>query len=222
MIGLLYKDILYIKNIKITKINIGVGIIIFMNLIKNNFFTIVILLAVSAATCFSMIPFQCDNYSKWNEYQYAFPINKEMTVCSRYLFGAIIFGICTSFAVLGMILNGVITKQIPEREYLLLYTAIICFIPVMQSILFPLLYCFDIEKGKLYAVGVFVMVWLSILESRRVLSNALTENSTIAILVIITIFVILCYVFSMCLSIHIEKKKCFDDIDNEIIRREKQ
>ena len=100
----------------------GLFIVVFYILNPNNFNS-VIFIAIIFGGKFSIIPFTYDNYSKWNTYQYAFPVSKKIVVCSRYLFGLTLFSICLLLSIFSMLLT--------EIEYLL-FCSDIFYSPVFQ------------------------------------------------------------------------------------------
>lgn len=157
-----------------------------------------------------MLPFSYDNYSKWNEYQYAFPVSKKTVVCSRYLFGLVLFGICLLLNVVGLLLVQIeillftrpyapITIQYVSAEILPLF-----FIPIMQAISFPLMYRFGAEKGRSYVICAIAVIIAIVISVIRIWGGEITYSSVLITLVGVAVVM---YVLSMLLSICIEKKK---------------
>ena len=157
-----------------------------------------------------MLPFNYDSYSKWNEYQYSFPISKKTVVCSRYLFGLLLFGICLLLNVVGLLLVQIeillftrpyapITIQYVSAEILPLF-----FIPIMQAISFPLMYRFGAEKGRLYVICAIAVIIAIVMSVMKIWGGEITYSSVLITLVGVAVVM---YVLSMLLSIHIEQKK---------------
>lgn len=160
---------------------------------------------------FSMLPFSYDNYSKWNEYQYAFPVSKKTVVCSRYLFGLVLFGICLLLNVVGLLLEQIeillftrpyvpITIQYVSAEILPLF-----FIPIMQAISFPLMYRFGAEKGRLYVICAIAVIIAIVMSVMKIWGGEIITYSSV--LITLASMAVVLYVLSMLLSICIEKKK---------------
>jgi len=177
---------------------------------KNDTFSSTAIIAIMVGSNFSMIPFNYDNCSKWNEYQYSFPISKKTVVCSRYLFGLLLFGSCLLLNVVGLLLVQIeillftrpyapITIQYVSAEILPLF-----FIPIMQAISFPLMYRFGAEKGRLYVICAIAVIIAIVMSVMKIWGGEITYSSVLITLVGVAVVM---YVLSMLLSIHIEQKK---------------
>lgn len=206
MAGLVWKDIIYIKKMWKTMLFSVLFFIIF-SFSKNDTFSSTAIIAIMVGSNFSMIPFNYDNYSKWNEYQYAFPISRKTAVFSRYLFGAIVFGCCILIYVLIMLFQLFIINEIPEKEYLLLQIGVVCFVPVMQSVSFPLIYHCGVEQARLYLIAIFALIAMLVIGCSSVIGNIFCESNTIIIIAAMIMIPILLYMISLKLSIKIEQKK---------------
>ncbi len=206
MAGLVWKDIIYIKKMWKTML-FAVLFFILFSFSRNDAVSSMALIAIMVGSNFSMIPFNYDNYSKWNEYQYAFPISRKTAVCSRYLFGAIVFGCCVLIYALIMMFQLFIINEIPEKEHLLIQIGVVCFVPVMQSILFPLIYHCGVEQARLYLIAIFALIAMLVIGCSSVIVNMFCEGNTIMIIATMIIIPILLYILSLRLSINIEQKK---------------
>ncbi len=212
MMGLLWKDIYYIKKMWKTVLFFSSFFVIF-RLVNGDSFSAMIFIAILVGGNFSILPFTCDNYSKWNEYQYALPVSKKMVVCSRYLFGLILFGGCLLLSILGMILveielalfssdSGYVTLDYISSELLPVF-----FVPLAQAISFPFLYRFGPEKGRLYVVcAVAVIAALTAIVAIQTEYQAFSLTYSV-VLAMITVVVAVLYGLSLLLSIYIEEKK---------------
>ncbi len=209
MIGLLYKDVIYMKKMWKTVLLFSVFFIVF-SFVQSNTISAISFISIMIGGNFSMLPFSYDNYSKWNEYQYAFPVSKKTVVCSRYLFGLVLFGICLLLNVVGLLLVQIeillftrpyapITIQYVSAEILPLF-----FIPIMQAISFPLMYRFGAEKGRLYVICAIAVIIAIVISVIRIWGGEITYSSVLITLVGVAVVM---YVLSMLLSIHIEQKK---------------
>ena len=209
MIGLLYKDVIYMKKMWKTVLLFSVFFIVF-SFVQSNTISAMSFISIMIGENFSMLPFNYDSYSKWNEYQYSFPISKKTVVCSRYLFGLLLFGICLLLNVVGLLLVQIeillftrpyapITIQYVSAEILPLF-----FIPIMQAISFPLMYRFGAEKGRLYVICAIAVIIAIVMSVMKIWGGEITYSSVLITLVGVAVVM---YVLSMLLSIHIEQKK---------------
>ena len=210
MIGLLYKDMIYMKNMWKTVLLFAVFFIVF-SFVQSNTISAISFISIMIGGNFSMLPFSYDNYSKWNEYQYAFPVSKKTVVCSRYLFGLVLFGICLLLNVVGLLLVQIeillftrpyapITIQYVSAEILPLF-----FIPIMQAISFPLMYRFGAEKGRLYVICAIAVIIAIVMSVMKIWGGEIITYSSV--LITLASMAVVLYVLSMLLSICIEKKK---------------
>ena len=204
MIGLLYKDVIYMKKMWKTVLLFSVFFIVF-SFVQSNTISAMSFISIMIGGNFSMLPFNYDSYSKWNEYQYSFPISKKTVVCSRYLFGLLLFGICLLLNVVGLLLVQIeillftrpyapITIQYVSAEILPLF-----FIPIMQAISFPLMYRFGAEKGRLYVICAIAVIIAIVISVIRIWGGEITYSSVLITLVGVAVVM---YVLSMLLSIH--------------------
>ena len=202
MIGLLWKDIYYVKYTwKILLFSCIFSILLLLTKEQTVFVTMMIF---ALSFRFSFAPFTYDNYSKWSEYQYSLPVSKKTVVCSRYLFGALVFFVCLLLHIINMTLTS---QKVEDEYYVLLSTGVIFFIPIAQAVLFPFLYYFGVEKGKLYAIPVFIMIAVIIVSSSSLLSTIISYVNSIILTIVSIVFMIVCYFYSLSLSIRIENEK---------------
>ena len=68
MIGLLYKDVIYMKKMWKTVLLFSVFFIVF-SFVQSNTISAMSFISIMIGGNFSMLPFNYDSYSKWNEYQ---------------------------------------------------------------------------------------------------------------------------------------------------------
>ena len=193
-----------------TVILFAVFFIVF-SFVQSNTISAMSFISIMIGGNFSMLPFSYDNYSKWNEYQYAFPVSKKTVVCSRYLFGLVLFGICLLLNVVGLLLVQIeillftrpyapITIQYVSAEILPLF-----FIPIMQAISFPLMYRFGAEKGRLYVICAIAVIIAIVMSVMKIWGGEIITYSSV--LITLASMAVVLYVLSMLLSICIEKKK---------------
>ncbi len=147
---------------------------------------------------FAMLVFEYDHNSKWKEYQYAFPVSKKTVVCSRYLFGFIIFGFYLFSSLVGIFLSDVVTAESIGQEWILTQIGIICWIPILQAVAFPILYYFGSKKGILYSDTIFIIIMFYFGKNADVLDFHFTTTKGIILL--------LFYLCSLMLCIKIEER----------------
>ncbi len=209
MAGMLWKDICYMKKMKKTLIYI---ILLFIMLSaagiidkQYTLFYLTIFFCINLST----LPFSYDSYSHWSEYQYALPVSKKTAVYSRYLFGLLIFGCCFVFQALSAIILSLFfqTEIGNTTDFIFIQFSILLFVPLLQAILFPILYRFGSEKGRLYMVGIIIILFSiagflsSIMETEHFSIRPLSLFTTMFLLTAVL------YAFSLFLSIKIEQKK---------------
>ncbi len=214
MVGLLWKDILYLKKMWKMVIAFGIFFILF-HIASNNSFNSIVFIAIILGGNFSMLPFTYDNYSKWNHYQYTFPVSKKIVVCSRYLFGLALFGACLLLSIFGMLLTEIeyllFCSDVPSftLQYVSSELLPVFFIPIMQAISFPLLYRFGAEKGRIYVLCLVatIIAAISVVTTGMGYQIGTVSISYSDVLVIMIGMSILLYTCSLLLSIRIEQKK---------------
>ncbi len=200
MIGLLWKDILYLKKIWKVFLFLNLCFVAFgcLSYLKNKNFLDMSYIILILGESFAVLAFEYDHNSKWKEYQYAFPVSKKTVVCSRYLFGFIIFGFYFFSSLVGILLSDVITRESIGQEWILTQIGIICFIPMMQAVAFPILYYFGSKKGILYSDTIFIVMMFYFGKNANMLDFHFTATKAVLLL--------LFYLCSLILSIKIEQR----------------
>lgn len=212
MAGLLWKDLLYIKKIWKTIALFSIFFAVF-GFIQGDFSNLLFLYIIIEGN-FSMLPFTYDNYSKWNSYQYAFPVSKKTVVCSRYLFGMVLFGSCLFLGILVIVLHEIeviltgATKVPIGIDYISANLLPAFFVPIIQSVSFPFLYYFGAEKGKVYIVcsisALAAIITILGIQIRYSLPYYMTYHFVLACVAVVTVIL---YSLSLLLSIWIEERK---------------
>lgn len=150
MIGLILKDLLNLK--KQAKIYLILVIFYFVFGITNKnpsmFSTMMTLVAV-------MIPITAMSYderSKWDRYALTMPISRETIVGSRYLMGLIF--LLTAFS-LSILANMVFSKMYITEDVLTSSLATLSIGITIMSFIFPIMFKFGVEKGRILIMLVF-------------------------------------------------------------------
>lgn len=209
MLGMLLKDIIYIKKLKKTLLYI-ILLLFFLSisgLFETNYLSSLSYFVMFFCVNLSTLPFSYDSYSHFSEYQYALPVSRKTAVYSRYLLGLVLFGICILFQSFTILLDLFLQKEISNpEEFIMIQFSAVLFVPLLQSILFPLLYKFGAEKGRLYMVGIIIfvccIVGFFVTESKPINISIHLLPFLIGILLFVTLF----YILSMLLCIKIEQK----------------
>ncbi len=151
MIGLILKDLLNLK--KQAKIYLILVIFYFVFGITNKnpsmFSTMMTLVAV-------MIPITAMSYderSKWDRYALTMPISRETIVGSRYLMGLIF--LLTAFS-LSILANMVFSKMYITEDVLTSSLATLSIGITIMSFIFPIMFKFGVEKGRILIMLVFL------------------------------------------------------------------
>lgn len=174
MIGLLRKDITYLRNLK--KNFLLVVLVYFaLGMINGNpEFSSIFVLFMTAT--YAVQPFQYDKYGKWNEYPFALPLSKKEMVLSRYLYGLIVgaVGILISvimFSIMYFFKGTEITEELKLTQ--LLYGGVISVL-VLEGVLYPIVYYFGLEKGKIVFFVIAMAFIVLILGTVTQIENALS------------------------------------------------
>lgn len=152
MLGLIKKDLLIIKN------NIKFAIIF---IVVFAFFTeqnseILYFVPIFLSTMLFISTFSYDDYNKWDAYACTLPQGKRNVVKAKYLASLLLTLIAVLvILILGLIIGG-INKNFDAKEMLEIISGVVVAIVLLQSIMFPLMYKFGVEKGR---IGIFLGVF---------------------------------------------------------------
>lgn len=155
MLGIILKDFLFEKqNLKTFLLFMIVFVSIsFMNE-KSGETLAFILPFITIMTCITT--FNYDEYNHWDGYMASFPIRRTDVVKSKYIFTSIMIVISTVvilmlYAVLSMISHGISMDHMIEQ-----FVGGIFGISIFISMLYPLIYKYGIEKGR---IGIFILAF---------------------------------------------------------------
>lgn len=160
MIGLILKDLLFIKNSWKNLLVTYISSII-LSVVLNNYLPAIYLLPIMLSSM-GINAFQTDEFYLTESFSLTFPISRKRIVLSRYMFTflmmyiSFIIGILTYFII--YILNPTgLSISIIGNLFILIY---IC--TMTNIIIYPLIYKYGCEKSK-YVLTSIVMVILSLL-----------------------------------------------------------
>lgn len=149
MIGLIKKDLLMIKG------NLKLVVIIFL---------VFFIMALQGELDISFVPalisvmlfmstFSYDEYNKWDAYAITLPNGRKNIVKSKYVATIILILASIIITIIMNIIVGIIHKNL-DCEKIFSIMAGCCFgIIIIQSIIYPLIFKYGIEKGR---IGLFV------------------------------------------------------------------
>ncbi len=211
MLGLFMKDLYYLRGLKKNFMLIFL-IFIALGLINSDVsFCIIFMLIITAS--YTLYPFTYDNYGRWEEYLFALPITKNEAVVSRYLFGLTIGG---GGLILSIIIFFILytLKGVDALKGMSLWNLLqfgFSCILILEGIIFPLIYQFGVEKGRiaLFIVCTAIpLIILSIVKKLKFSRFPIPEPQTISFIInLIPIGAILFFILSFFISLYIVKKK---------------
>lgn len=152
MKGLVKKDLMMIKsNLKL----IGIMLIIFTIMAITGTSDISFLPAFISVVLF-MSTFSYDEYNKWDAYAITFPNGRKNIIKSKYVAALILSITSTVLTTILSIFIGYYNKNLNYEETLSIMLGILFAVIFLQSIIFPMIFKFGIEKGRIILfVGVF-------------------------------------------------------------------
>lgn len=216
MKGLIIKDLLltrsYLKNLLFLMVAFALIGISTGNVIAFYIPFIAIMICMST--------FSYDEYNKWNSYLLTMPIKKKNVVKAKYLFTILIVFFATILGIILSIFISLVKDTFVLSNFLntvgisSFYGIIGLFIFV--SLIYPLLYKFGSEKGRIYVMGLiaFIVMIMLVISS---LSNSIgihipdsfisfIKNNIIYLSAIMTVVL---YFISYFISVRIYSKKEF-------------
>lgn len=155
-----------------------------------------------------MIPLTAMSYderSKWDRYALTMPISRKVIVASRYLLGMIF--IAAAF-VLSVLVNMVFSKMYSIESILISLASLSAGITVM-SVIFPLLFKYGVEKGRILMMLV-LFTPIAILMMVSKLGLSMPDEETIKSFIFLSpIIALMLLLVSIYISLSIYRKKEF-------------
>lgn len=106
--------------------------------------------------------FNCDKTGCWDSYVFAMPLSRRLTVISRYIFGGIIIAISMLYGGILFFINILKNTYATDEAAMLLITSV-ALLTIMMVLLFPLLYHFGVDKGRMIFGALFILLFLVIM-----------------------------------------------------------
>ena len=149
MLGLIKKDLLMVKsNLKLVIIIFAVLFI--MSLQKE--FDMSFIPPFIVAMLF-MSTFSYDEYNKWDAYAVTLPNGRKSVVASKYLATIILIAISIIITIILNIVVGLVNNNINYESMLSTMTGCFFGIVLIVSIIYPFIFKYGIEKGR---IGLFI------------------------------------------------------------------
>lgn len=193
MIGLIKKDLLMIKsNLKL----VGIILFVFFIMAMQGEMDISFVPALISAMLF-MSTFSYDEYNKWDAYAITLPNGRKNIVKSKYIATIILVIVAIIITSLLNILVGIINNNVDYEKIFSLMAGCGFGVIIIQSIIYPLIFKYGIEKGRIgLFVGVFGVVAIIGLLSKviniNISSNLINfiENYWLIIILVISIILL--------------------------------
>lgn len=146
-----------------------------------------------------------DERSKWDRYALTMPLSRESMVASKYILGLIFL---TASFILSMLFNSFFSN-ISLVENVMTCLATLSVGIVIMSVIFPLIFKFGVEKGRIFMMIVlFTPTALILLLSK--LGISMPDDETIqSLLYLSPIVAAVIFIASIYISMSIYKKKEF-------------
>lgn len=209
MLALIKKDLLLMKNnLKL----IGIMLIIFFFMAMQGTYDLAFLPAMICIMIF-MSTFSYDEYNKWDAYAITMPNGRKNIVKSKYIATLILVGISIIITLVLNITIGYINKNLDLEQIISIMSGCLLAIIIIESILYPIIFKFGIEKGR---IGLFIVVFgiVSIISGLSKVLNVETPINFINFIekywfIIIPIIAIIFLIISYKISERIYLKKEF-------------
>lgn len=209
MLGLIKKDLLMVKsNLKV----IAIILIVFGVMAIQGQGDLSFIPALTSVMIF-MSTFSYDEYNKFNAFAISFPNGRKNVVRAKYIASLILILISVIVSMVTSIGVGYFKKSL-DLEYILGTSAGCAFACVLlESIIFPLIFKFGIEKGRIgLFIGAFtfstIIAFIAKTKAVRLPSSLITIIETYLPLILIIVSIVLIFI-SYLISKHIVDKKEF-------------
>ena len=152
MKGLIKKDLLMIKgNLKYALLFLVVFIIISLEDVSIIYYIPTFISMMIFITTFSY-----DEYNSWDAYAISMPVSRKDIVKSKYIASIILIFIAVIFTIIISLIIGLIYDNINFQEIIANVLICVASIIILEAIMFPLIYKFGVEKGRITIfVGTF-------------------------------------------------------------------
>lgn len=210
MTGLIKKDLYLMKsNLKLILIIFVVFTISSINQESNNLY----FMPALVSTMLFMSTFSYDEYNKWNTYAPALPTGREKIVIAKYLVTLLLNIVVFIITIALSLIVGKIEGNLNVEEVFQTIAGILVATIIIQSIIYPLIYKFGVEKGRIWLfVGIFgisTILGILITKVNFTLSPAIINFFNDYYLLLIPLFIFICLSISYNVSKNIYLKKEF-------------
>lgn len=210
MTGLIKKDLYLMKsNLKLILIIFVVFTISSINQESNNLY----FMPALVSTMLFMSTFSYDEYNKWNTYATALPTGREKIVIAKYLVTLLLNIVVFIITIVLSLIVGKIEENLNVEEVFQTIAGILVATIIIQSIIYPLIYKFGVEKGRIWLfVGIFgisTILGILITKVNFTLSPAIINFFNDYYLLLIPLFIFICLSISYNVSKNIYLKKEF-------------
>lgn len=210
MTGLIKKDLFLMKsNLKLILIIFVVFTISSINQESNNLY----FMPALVSTMLFMSTFSYDEYNKWNTYATALPTGREKIVIAKYLVTLLLNIVVFIITIVLSLIVGKIEENLNVEEVFQTIAGILVATIIIQSIIYPLIYKFGVEKGRIWLfVGIFgisTILGILITKVNFTLSPAIINFFNDYYLLLIPLFTFICLSISYNVSKNIYLKKEF-------------
>lgn len=163
MIGLIIKDILFIKN---SWKNLAITFIsaLILSVALNNYITVICIIPLMLITA-GINAFQTDEFYLTESYSLTFPVSREMMVVSRYLFTILMAVISIFLGLIVYLLIYIILRPSSDALNIIMIgelLGIIFISMIMDFIFYPIIYKYGCEKSR-YVITSIVMILFGLL-----------------------------------------------------------
>lgn len=205
MIGLLVKDFLNLK--KQAKTYLILLLFYFILGIANENATMFSAMMAMVAAMAPITAMAYDERSKWDRYALTMPISRFNIVVSKYILGLIFLII--AFAI--TMLFSLIFSNLNLSENILSSLAILSVGIIVISVIFPILFKFGVEKGRiLMMIALFAPTGIIVLLSKLGLEIPAVNEEILKLLIYLSpVFALVLFAISVLISLSIYKNKEF-------------
>lgn len=217
MKGLIVKDLLFIKNNMKTFLIILLAFSIIA--ISNENYNFMLYIIPFFLVMMTISTFNYDEFNNWNSYCLTLPISRKKIVQSKYLFTIFL-------AIVGIILTAIIiitfksiNQSLNLEEQISNFCGSFFAVSLIISILYPLIYKFGSEKGRIFIfvivliVSIIIGIIFSLLEQLSInyhsLLSSLNSLNYIQISLFMLVISIITIIISYLISLRIYQKKEF-------------
>ena len=209
MLGLVKKDLLMIKG-NIRQVILFLVVFLILAFQENN---IIVIVPVFVSMMVFITTFSYDEYNKWDAYAISLPVSRKNIVKAKYVASIILWAIALLVTVVITGIMGLFEQNINYFEMFGMILGCVFSIVLLEAILFPLIFKFGVEKGRIgLFVGVFggglLLGWLMNNVSLP-FSNAFIMFLTNHLIPILILAMIVMLIISYQISKHIYLKKEF-------------